>query len=424
MNNKKTSKGLKSDELTQNKYGSISLVNNYREKGVCMKGNITTREKCFVCKKNLIHDEKRHGCFCPEHPQVGATTFVVRFGADIYRRFNSYQMAEQFLIGLRYKTGEGSFDPNDYKKENPNGFRALSEKYLNRKKTRKSFSNIRNYIKVATEHWGDTNVKYINGADIEDFLFSIEDISEKTRANYKSTLSDFWTYIHKRKVITIAQMPEFPEIEYDLGYRNFTTWEEQTRILETIKKMVPNPKQWFGIELLSVYTKLRPKDLLKLTEGDIDLESGILFVHYPTKKKNSLLTVRLAPDHIEKFRELKDQYPALPSVKFFRHIDGISGVENDAPFGEKYFYKAWIAACKKLGIEGLDLYGGTRHTTTTEIGKLQGKDAAKKHSGHRTNKAFERYCQMDEQESADMAELIIRRKTSADVLEFKKKGHK
>ncbi len=139
-----------------------------------MKGNITTREKCFVCKSNLTHDEKRGGCFCPGHPQVGATSFIVRLGTDVYRRFKSYPKAERFLTGLRYKSGEGSYDPNDYKKENPNGFRALTEKYLNRKKTRKSISNIRNYIRVATEHWGDINVKYINGADIEDFLFSIE----------------------------------------------------------------------------------------------------------------------------------------------------------------------------------------------------------------------------------------------------------
>ena len=417
------SKNTKKDRynvLTQHTLGNTTLVDTFRNKGVCMKGNITTREKCFVCKNNLIHNERRGGCFCPEHPQVGATTFIVRFGTDVYRRFNSYSKAEQFLIGLRYKTGEGSYDPNDYKKENPNSFRNLSEKYLNRKKTRKSFSNIRNYIRVATEHWGDTNVKYINGADIEDFLFSIQGISEKTRSNYKSTLSDFWKYLHKRRVITIAQMPEFPEIEYDLGYRKFTTWDEQALILDTIKEMAPNPKQWFGIELLSVYTKLRPKDLLQSTEGDIELGTGMLFIHYPTKKKNSLLTVRLAPDHITILKELKNQYPALPNIKFFRHLDGISGVKKDAPFGEKYFYKAWISACEKLEIEGLDLYGGTRHTTTTEIGKLQGKEAAKKHSGHRTNKAFDRYCQMDEQESSDMAQLIIRKKTNAEILKFKK----
>lgn len=275
---------------------------------------------------------------------------------------------------------------------------------------------------VAQNHFKDTNVKYINSADIDEFLFNLPDISEKTRSNYKSTLSDFWTQLKKWKIISLSQLPDFSEIEIDvdLGYRNFTTWEEQSLILEKIKELAINPKQWFGIELLSVYTKLRPQDLLKLHEGDIELDPGMLYIHYPTKKKNSLLTVRLAPEHVEIFRELKNKYPALPTVKFFRHIDGIKGVAHDAPFGEKYFYKVWVAACQELGIEGLDLYGGTRHTTTTEIAKLEGKAAAKKHSGHRTNKAFDRYCQMDEKESSDMAQFIIKRKTNADVLDIKK----
>ena len=46
----------------------------------------------------------------------------------------------------------------------------------------------------------------------------------------------------------------------------------------------------------------------------------------------------------------------------------------------------------------------------------------KKHSGHRTNKSFERYYQMDDVESADMAELIIKKKAKTEVLEFKKEG--
>ena len=422
---KKLRKGLGSDKLlTEASPLHKNLVECFKQGGLCMKGNITTREQCCVCGSSLIHSERRNGCFCLEHPQVGATTFIVRFGADIYRRFTNYQHAAQFLTGLRYKTGEGSFDANDYREENPNGFINLSERYLKKKEKRKSFSNIKNYIKVAQNHFGDTNIKHINSAHIDEFLFNIPNISEKTRANYKSTLSDFWTQIKKWKIITLAELPDFTEIEIEvvLGYRNFTTWEEQGRILEKIKEMAVNPKQWFGIELLSVYTKLRPQDLLKLTEGDIELDPGMLYVHHPTKKKNQLLTVRLAPDHVEMFREIKQKYPALPNVKFFRHISGVANVANGTPFGQNFFYRTWIAACKELGIEGLDLYGGTRHTTTTEIAKIEGKDAAKKHSGHRTNKAFDRYCQMDEKESSEMAQFIIRSKTRADVLEFKKKA--
>jgi hypothetical protein len=51
-------------------------------------------------------------------------------------------------------------------------------------------------------------------------------------------------------------------------------------------------------------------------------------------------------------------------------------VRPGQPFGNKYLYKGWIKACENLGVEGLDLYGGTRHTTTTELAKRYGREAA------------------------------------------------
>jgi hypothetical protein len=93
---------------------------------------------------------------------------------------------------------------------------------------------------------------------------------------------------------------------------------------------------------------------------------------------------------------------------------------NDHNCNRPALSPSWQAYRKDT--EGLDLYGGTRHTTTTEIAKHEGKDAAKRHSGHRTNKAFDRYCQMDEQESSDMAQRVIRKRMRADVLELKKKA--
>ena len=40
------------------------------------------------------------------------------------------------------------------------------------------------------------------------------------------------------------------------------------------------------------------------------------------------------------------------------------GYSAGTPFGEKYLYKWWKRACANLGIEGVDLYGGTRHSST------------------------------------------------------------
>ena len=161
--------------------------------------------------------------------------------------------------------------------------------------------------------------------------------------------------------------------------------------------------------MVRTHTNMRPGDLLRLTEVDINTDAGVILVWRPTKKKNQRKTVRMTPDETDLARELKRKYPALPNVKFFRHHGGIQSIRPGQPFGNKYLYKWWKRACAELGIQDLDLYGGTRHTTTTELAIRFGEEAAKDASEHETNKAFERYCQMQGERAYDMA-LVVKGK--------------
>ena len=44
-----------------------------------------------------------------------------------------------------------------------------------------------------------------------------------------------------------------------------------------------------------------------------------------------------------------------------------------------------------LGVEGVSVYPGTKHSTATFLRKELGKEAAKEATGHTTDKAFGRY---------------------------------
>ena len=69
-----------------------------------MSGNISTEEKCSVCKGKMIHNERRKGCFCEIHTEIAASRlFQVRFGKKINKRYRTYDLAYQFLMGLRYE---------------------------------------------------------------------------------------------------------------------------------------------------------------------------------------------------------------------------------------------------------------------------------------------------------------------------------
>ena len=277
-------------------------------------------------------------------------------------------------------------------------------------------------IIFSIQYFNDKNVKDCNGADIEDYLFSIQNISEKTRYNKCSNLHDFWNWLLRRAVINTNQMPVFPKIPYELGYRNIIDWKTQQTIIDEVYRIAKNPKVGFGIELLSTYPALRPGDLLKIKESDIDLNHGEIIIHNPTKSKNKFKQILLLSEHVKRFKFFKEHYTGFPSLPFFRHIPGISGAKANKLFGHKQFYKWWIKACENLGIEGIDLYGGTRHTTTTEIARRQGEDKAIKATGHETNKAFRRYCQVQDNTALEMAKLTMneREGNRTQIVDFKK----
>lgn len=90
----------------------------YQFAGVmCMKGGIYSDEKCPICGSHFI-DNHINALVCPNHQKIKASRLRVKFG-DVKKRFQSYDDASRFLNGVRFKTDEMTFDPRDYKRDNP-----------------------------------------------------------------------------------------------------------------------------------------------------------------------------------------------------------------------------------------------------------------------------------------------------------------
>lgn len=391
-----------------------------------MKGNIYTRQKCKRCNGRLVHFDNRNGCFCEKHNKEQATAqFYVKFGKEINRRFSNYAEAARFLNGLRYETDNGTFDVRDHKASNPLGFSHLAEQYLDFKEKQNltSFYHIKRYIVKASLFFGDINVKKIKRRDIRKFLDTLN-VSDKTKKNYASQLHDFWyNFLYEEEeILNLSQLPKFPKICVQLGFRKLVDLDTREKIVDKLKEKTyhRSPKIWLGVDLLCTYNSLRPGDLRRLREGDIDLEYGVLTFWRPTKSKNQrepkVIRIRLLDFHINEFKILKKEYPAVDSVLFFRSL-------NNKPFGVNIFYKHWKKACMEFGIHDLDLYGGTRHSSITAIAKAVGKDKARKYSGHNTNKAFDRYCQIGDDDTFDISELMAKmRGKTVSFDKSKKKG--
>ena len=169
-----------------------------------MRGGIYSYQKCPICGSSFTFNDKTGGLVCSQHPDQYATgDFVVRFGRALRKRFQKFEDAERFLVGLRYEVDKGTFDIRDYQHDNPLSFTNLSSQWLKIKKEEvkpSSYSNLERFIYAASKVWDNRNIKEIGFAEIEDFLHS-QNVSNKTRSNIRSCLHTFWKWLLHRRVV-------------------------------------------------------------------------------------------------------------------------------------------------------------------------------------------------------------------------------
>jgi integrase len=368
-----------------------------------------------------MKDNGRNAVGCPRHPKERATYFVVRFGRQIWKKFSTYDQAARFLTGLRFKTDEGSFDVRDYQASNPLSFRNLANSFLEVKREqvkRHSWDSINNYMQKAVLEWGDRNVKEIGYAELEDFLYkSLKDLSSKSRSNARSVLRSFFGWIARRRVLHQSQLPELPEVPFELSFRKTIEKNTQERIVDELRSISweVNPRIWIAVKWLATYIAIRPGELIKITEGEINRENGLLLIPSPKEKKPKIIP--LLESDVQLISSLPVSFPGLP---FFRHLHTHSGARAGDGFGQRYLYKWWKKACGNLGIEGVDLYGGTRHSTVIALGEDFTPEQLKQASFHSTNKAFERYYRVKPEQVLNVYEAATPQQHRGNTLKWPK----
>lgn len=150
--------------------------------------------------------------------------------------------------------------------------------------------------------------------------------------------------------------------------------------------------------------------MISIKEGEID--TGNCRLYFPHPKERRFKSVPILPEDVDLLKTFTFSFPTMP---FFRHDGGLQGTKKDQAYGEKYFYKWWKRACTNLNIEGVDLYGGTRHSTVRALRKHYSPEQIKEAVMSKTNKPFERYLG----QAIDDDILSIYRK-GAEVIPIKK----
>jgi integrase len=363
-----------------------------------MLGGIYSEQRCPRCGSRF-RDNFKTALVCANHPDQQATRFRVYF-KGVTKRFSSYLEASRHITGLRFETDNGKFDPREYRKSKPLGFENLASQWLKIKEKevkKSSYRKIADHLHKAAKFWDNISIKEIGFKEVQLFLLSLENLSDKTKHNHLSSVHQFFRWLKKAKVVD--SIPDFPEIRFELAWRGTVNKETQRSIIEEVYRISHhiNPKVWIGIKFLATYFNLRPGELLNIKEGEIDLRQGEILIPHPKEKRPK--KVFLLPEDVDLLRSLPR---GLPDLHFFRHGKGLKGVKAGDRFGEKYLYKWWVKACDNLGIVGVDLYGGTRHSTVMQLRKYRTPEEIRLGSMHSTNKAFERYYRSDPDDYRDI----------------------
>jgi len=131
--------------------------------------------------------------------------------------------------------------------------------------------------------------------------------------------------------------------------------------------------------------------------------NGILRIPLP-KESSDPKFVKLLDEDVELIRSLPRGFPEMP---FLRHDRGRGGRVQGSPFGKNLLYQIWKKTCKELGVEGVSLYPGTKHSTASDLARQFPSEPVRKTTGH-ARKAFERYLVLSEDDCTSLHRAAAR----------------
>jgi len=326
-----------------------------------------TREKCPKCKGQFI-EIPGLGFFCPK-----CKTIPRRYYLDFYyagRRvrifsdrngsvLSSYEQALRLASRISYEIENRTFDPTKYIARDFKEF--LFENYIQKwlafsetKLKPSSFKDRKRIIKsLLIPFFKGKDIREIKAAHIQDFYLSLQErkISKKTIWNILAELKAFLNFAKKRE--DIERVPAFPEVKYEEKPIVWLNQEQQKRILEAI------PEEHKPIFTFLFTYGCRPGEARALMWDAVDFENEIIYI------KRTFSNRKLV--NIPK----EGKWKVLPMLPHIKEVLLKLAEKKKSMFvfswrygyyGERALPKIWKEACEKVGITGVSLYAGVRHS--------------------------------------------------------------
>jgi len=218
-------------------------------------------------------------------------------------------------------------------------------------------------------------------------------------------LKQFWAWANDRYDVPPVKWPKIGRVE--MAFRDTVDAETQGAIINDIKAREPF-RVWLCIKWLATYIAIRPGEMRSLTEGQVDRARGYLIISDKQAKEKRAKIIPLVEEDLEIVRALPLAFSS--DMPFFRHECG--GKLGGKAFGHDQLYRSWRRACRRLGIEGVSLYPGTKHSTAMAARKGFTPEQIMAQTLHSSGPSFRRYFKTG---GEDLRELYEAQKSLRDA---------
>ncbi len=354
---------------------------------------IRSKENCVKCGSLFVMTGR--GLVCPKHPRSKPNNYFLDwfFNGERFKLygFDSFNGVVKRAATIDDEIKTGRFRVEHYKgsqarTKSKYAFEDRYDKWIKQKaKIRKP-----GYVKKLTQYktgfvkvFGRQDVRMIGTDAILSYYEAISGgISNKTVYNLIGALHSFFIDLFDREVI--SHLPKFPKVKYQRKAPKWLGSAEQAEILNAI------PEHHRPIFQFLFLTGCRPSEARALKWQDINLKESVIEIKH-SFSAGVLTTTKTGQSRVIPLTE--DLRRLLQSKTRYLHCDFVFNIRGNH-YGRDRIGKVWREACKKIGLEGIRPYDGTRHSFASQlvnkgksleiIGKILG------HSNTQTTKKYSR----------------------------------
>jgi integrase len=262
--------------------------------------------------------------------------------------------------------------------------------------TERHLYDIRARLEAFKESFGDSPIRTITAAQIEDWLYSLGEgeLSARTLINWRATIHAFFESLFKQRILAVNPVSAIQKPKDVSGNPPVFTPEELEKILGAATGPLP------ACLAIQAFAGLRTAEVMRLSWEDVRQTEKLIHVNARIAKASRRRLVKILPNLADWLRPFASSRDKIWPTGFRNYHDDIAGL------------------CSGIGLEWK--HNGLRHSFGSyHLAKFQNADALAEQMGHVSGRIVrDYYREVVTPQSANKYWLIRPKSTPKNVVQM------